>query len=269
MTITLQKGSKGEEVKLLQKALNELGGLNLIYDGDFGPGTEKALRDVQTKLSLKITGVYTDTIDTAITKLIDKKYVRTRDIAEIAKSIKIEPAALLAITSVESDGSGFLPDGRCVILFERHIFYREIVKRFGERRANELSSKYPNICFITRSQTAYFGKGREWERLNQARNIDAQSALLSASWGMFQIMGFNFSTCGYKDVGKFVADMCESEKFQIQSVANFIKNTSLLFTAAQRCDWEQFARYYNGPAYMENNYHVKLKNAYNSFKMFN
>ncbi|WP_328515044.1 N-acetylmuramidase domain-containing protein [Ralstonia pseudosolanacearum] len=38
-----------------------------------------------------------------------------------------------AVNEVESRGSGFLPDGRPVILFERHVMYRQLQGREEKR----------------------------------------------------------------------------------------------------------------------------------------
>ncbi len=48
---TLKLGSKGEAVKTLQEFLK------LTVDGDFGPKTEKAVRDYQSKNGLTVDGV--------------------------------------------------------------------------------------------------------------------------------------------------------------------------------------------------------------------
>ena len=47
----IKKGSKGQGVKNVQTALK------LTADGDFGPGTEKAVKSFQTKEGLKATGI--------------------------------------------------------------------------------------------------------------------------------------------------------------------------------------------------------------------
>ena len=52
----LQRGDKGDEVKILQNKLNEFG-YGLRTDGDFGSLTEKALIDYQKKNSLKADGI--------------------------------------------------------------------------------------------------------------------------------------------------------------------------------------------------------------------
>ncbi|MDR2077148.1 MAG: N-acetylmuramidase family protein [Desulfovibrio sp.] len=51
------------------------------------------------------------------------------DIASAAATLGLEPCAVKAVVEVESGGSGFLPDGRVKILFEGHVFFRELSKR--------------------------------------------------------------------------------------------------------------------------------------------
>mgnify|MGYP001535440669 FL=1 len=90
-------------------------------------------------------------------------------------------------------------------------------------------------------------------------------ALESASWGMFQIMGFNHLYCGCKDVFEFVKKMQESHESQLKLMYYYMNNTSCLKNLKEH-DWAGFARKYNGPGYAENAYDQKLKNAYENFK---
>jgi len=53
---TLRIGIKNDDVKKLQEALNKHG-FNLSVDGDFGPKTEKAIKEFQTKNELKPDGI--------------------------------------------------------------------------------------------------------------------------------------------------------------------------------------------------------------------
>jgi hypothetical protein len=41
----------------------------------------------------------------------------------------VEPEVVMAVAEVESSGDGFLPTGEPKILFEPHIFWRELKKR--------------------------------------------------------------------------------------------------------------------------------------------
>ena len=55
---TLKKKSIGTEVKKLQKNLNSVIKAKLAVDGDFGPATERAVKEFQKKFLLKIDGIY-------------------------------------------------------------------------------------------------------------------------------------------------------------------------------------------------------------------
>lgn len=54
----LRFGSKGEQVKLLQRDLNYISDSNLSVDGEFGKLTEKALKEFQAKYKLTVDGIY-------------------------------------------------------------------------------------------------------------------------------------------------------------------------------------------------------------------
>lgn len=53
----LKKGSKGDDVKELQKKLNEVANANLVVDGDFGALTDKAVRAFQKSHGLEVDGI--------------------------------------------------------------------------------------------------------------------------------------------------------------------------------------------------------------------
>ena len=57
-TTVLKVGSKGENVKALQRDLNSTIGAGLTVDGDFGSGTKKALIKFQQKYGLSADGIY-------------------------------------------------------------------------------------------------------------------------------------------------------------------------------------------------------------------
>ena len=119
-------------------------------------------------------------------------------------------------------------------------------------RANEKSVTMPSG--LSREQR------RAWAA-EQARKIHREAADASASWGMFQIMGFNFAACGEKSVESFVAAMCESERKQLILSGRFIRQGGML-PALQNRNWVDFAKRYNGPAYAQNKYDEKLAKAY-------
>ena len=173
------------------------------------------------------------------------------DFARAAARLGCAVAAIRAVADVESAANGFLPDGRPKILFERHIFHRLTEGRF--------SNGHPHLS--ARTPGGYRGGAREYERLGEALVLDRAAALKSASWGRFQIMGFNHALCGEPDLEAFVAGMVAAEAQQLGYFAGFIEGAGLA-GALRRRDWPAFARGYNGPAHAANDYAGKMARAY-------
>ena len=69
---------------------------------------------------------------------------------------------------------------------------------------------------------------------------------------------------GYENVGDFVSDMSESERFHIQALCNFIVNNPPLYRAMKSRNFQQIALYYNGSNYKINRYDTDLMNIYNT-----
>jgi len=106
----------------------------------------------------------------------------------LATRLDVELAALQAVAEVESSGSGFLPapDRRPKILFEGHVFHRLTAGRY--------SATHPGISYPQWDRRRYSGSlAGEWKRLDKAAALDPVAAMQSASWGAFQIMGFNYA----------------------------------------------------------------------------
>ena len=183
------------------------------------------------------------------------------DFTQVAELLVCEPAALKAVQQVETGGrGGFFSPGRPAILFEGHIFWTQLKKR-GSNPEDYVKGN-ENILYPKWEKGHYKGGIGEYDRLEQARKINREAADASASWGMFQIMGFNYAACGEESIESFVRSMCESEFKQLLLTANFIKKNSQMLQALQARDWAVFAKCYNGPAYAQNRYDVKLEAAY-------
>lgn len=54
---TLRRGSRGDHVRVLQTVLNNRAGQRLAVDGDFGPSTEAAVKNLQRFFGLSVDGV--------------------------------------------------------------------------------------------------------------------------------------------------------------------------------------------------------------------
>jgi peptidoglycan hydrolase-like protein with peptidoglycan-binding domain len=174
-------------------------------------------------------------------------------LAAAADVVGGDVAALWTVITVETMGCGFLPDRRPRILFERHIFSARTNRRFD--------ASHPHI---SGPPGAYGLAGaHQYERLAAAASCDRRAALESASWGLGQIMGFNATPAGFRDVEDLASRMSHYEDEQILGMARFMR-TSGMHNALQRRDWTAFARSYNGPNFAINRYDQKLAVAYAS-----
>lgn len=181
-----------------------------------------------------------------------------QDYTLVAKVLEVEVACIQAVTKVESRGSGFLASGEPVILFERHWMYKLLKAKLG---------KEPVINDVCNPKAGgYKGGAAEHARLAQAVAMDRECALQSASWGLFQIMGFHWKALGYTSIQDFINVQYRSEYGQMDTFMRFLKINPGMLTALRNKDWAKFASLYNGPAYATNNYDTKLAQAYASFK---
>lgn len=176
------------------------------------------------------------------------------DVKTIAGYLGCQVAAVRAILQVEAAGRGFDSDGRPKMLFEPHIFYRELGA--GEKRNKAVAA---GLAYAKWKPGSY--PSDSYPRLKQAMEIDETAALRSASWGAGQIMGFNHKMAGSDTPQAFVEAMTISEGAHLYAMARFIVANGLQ-RHLRDLNWASFARGYNGTGYERNGYHTKLKAAY-------
>jgi hypothetical protein len=179
--------------------------------------------------------------------------ISQQEFEAVAKRLGCSVSAVKAVAEVESRGGGFDVQGFPKVLFEGHWFYRYTKGKYA--------ASNPTLCYPSWTKI-YYGKSAEAEknRLAAAASLDRTSANLSTSWGMFQVMGFNYAICGYKSVQEFVNAMCKSEGAQLEAFCSYVINNGLdVFLRAK--DWDSFAYGYNGKEYRKNDYAGKLRRA--------
>lgn len=184
------------------------------------------------------------------------------DIEAAAATLRVDVATMRAVMEVESRNSGFDAKGRPVILFEPHVFYRNLPA--GARRDRAVKAglaykawrrgNYPTGSAIKRQDSNY-------ARLAAAIEIDREAAYRAISIGLGQVLGENFKAAGYQSAEAMFLAARESEGVQLQQMANFIRANGLADELRRR-DWAGFARRYNGPSYAKNRYDVLLARAY-------
>lgn len=275
---TLKYKSRGEAVYVLEELLVRLG-YDVCVSQYFGADTKAAIMDFQLKNNLVVDGlVGTKTWSKLIEKdqqfvLFNDKFLSESDVKEFAEQHNLELAVVKAVNSVESRGKGFLIDGRPVILFEGHVFWRQLEKR-GLDPNNYLSQNYANVLYKSWTKKFYQGGAGEYTRLEKSAGMSDQpefhdAAYCSASWGAFQIMGYHYKSLGFASIDHFVSQMYNHEREHLRAFGNFISFNEIsgkpLVDWLREKNWPKFAKGYNGSGYQENKYDIKLQNAYKNY----
>jgi hypothetical protein len=173
-------------------------------------------------------------------------------VAAVARTIHVNPVHLAAVIAVETAGRPFDDQGRPAMLFEPHIFWRLLSKGSAVTLATAVGE---GLAYQNWGEHPY--PADSYPRLLRACELAETAALQSASWGLGQIMGGNFSMVGKPSVQAMVRAAMDSAAEQVSQMADFIV-TAGLRQALRDGDWAAFARGYNGPGYAENDYDGKL-----------
>lgn len=167
-------------------------------------------------------------------------------IAEVTNKFNIDPVFATSVALIETNGKPYLANGFPVLRFEKHVFLRYLKKN-------------KSVPHLLRKAECLQGCGVE--TYNKACEIDKKLAMLSTSFGMFQIMGFNFEVVGYSTVEDFVQAMYDSVENQIDAFCKFVVVNKLQNVINEK-NYAKFAHQYNGPNYKMNNYDKKLQKNY-------
>lgn len=170
-----------------------------------------------------------------------------------------KPAHIMAVDTVESGGKGFYNDGRLVILFEPHIFWKELKKAGIDPVPHQKA--HPGLLNPVWDRMAYGIGGTSWEKLALAKTIHKEAALKACSWGRYQVLGQNHQMVGFATAQAMVDDMQKGEAQHLEIFVRYIKAAHLDDELVHQ-DWAGFARGYNGPLYFKNNYDKKLEKAF-------
>lgn len=181
-----------------------------------------------------------------------------QDYAAAAARLGCSVAQIRAVDEVESNGGGFLPDGRPKVLFEAHWFDHFTDGRFR--------ASHPNLSSARWNQKLYVGGAGEWDRLTRAITLDATAALKSASAGRYQIMGFNHAAAGHPTIEAFWNAMKRSERDHLDAFVSFIESERLVEEVRQisnrHADNIPFSESYNGKGFRKNAHHIKIAKAH-------
>jgi hypothetical protein len=183
----------------------------------------------------------------------------------IAKEFGCEVAAIRAVTETESGDGGYLRNGLPKILFERHRFYALT----EPKKKNTLHpfASFPDICNPKPGE--YVGSEGEYIRLLKAAKLDRDAAIMSASWGAFQVLGEYYKECGFESPTALVDACMKSYDGHAELFRGFLRKPEKkkAIEALKEKDWEKFTTYYNGGNWRHQNerYPEIMKGHYETF----
>lgn len=179
------------------------------------------------------------------------------DLPKLGARLGVGEDELHAFIDAETLGHGFDAQGRPIILFEPHVFWRNL------SGATRQEAERQGLAY-KRWGTKPYPKD-SYPRLRAAIAVNETAALKSASWGLGQVLGENHKLAGFETVQDMVQAMMDDEESHLEASVNFILNTGL-DDELRAHKWDAFAEGYNGPGYKKNAYHIKLANAFAKWK---
>lgn len=232
------------------------------------------LKDIQRKVGVTPDGVWGPNTANAIAAALGiagfdrakflAQFVNTNapaitdsDLAAAALRLGVTQKHLHMLRKVESGGKSFDDKGRPVILFEPHIFFKRLPWTGAETLFAYIkwgAKPYPK---------SYDGR---WEQLADAAEHSEAAAIESASWGLWQIMGFHWKALGYASAHEFARSMVASEAGHLDALVRFIEKNGLApklraCRAGSPDSCRAFAKSFNGAGYERNKYHIKMAEA--------
>jgi len=142
-----------------------------------------------------------------------------------AQAYGLPVAPALAVFLVESNQAYDPRTGLVIIRFEPNIFRRQAGQEVSYSRG---------------------GQRDEWRNLEGAYDLDPDAALLSTSYGLPQLMGFNWRVTEYPGIQAMVLAFQDSCQAQVAGFFEFVDQNGL-GRYILNADWQGFTRRYNGP----------------------
>lgn len=180
------------------------------------------------------------------------------DIPVRAFQINVTEDHLRAFMEVEARSRGFDREGRPVMLYEPHVFYRNCKdpKKLDEAiKSGVAYQKWGTKPYPSDS----------YSRLAVAVQIDEHAALKACSIGMSQVLVENHASLGYSTPQEMWQKFMDDEEEHVEAMVRFIIVNGIDDDIRHE-RWDTAARIYNGPGYLKNDYPNKLRRAFAKFK---
>jgi hypothetical protein len=167
------------------------------------------------------------------------------------------------------------------ILYERHQFSKRTKKVYDGEYPDISGPAYKRARRIKNGDWVEIKSGKvisqansygasgvaQYKRLVKAFQLNQDAALMSCSWGKFQIMGFNYKTAGFTNVKDFVAAISKNDGEHLKAFLKFAKSKKILLQGLQKKHFEKIAEGHNGEDWKSINpeYAANVEKFYNEY----
>ncbi|MBN9335785.1 N-acetylmuramidase domain-containing protein [Devosia sp.] len=180
------------------------------------------------------------------------------DVGDAARAIGISTAVLLAFLEVEAAGRGFDSQNRPKMLFEPHVFWRNLSGTLRDAAA---------AAGLAYAKWKRNYPADSYPRLAKAIGIAREPGYRSASYGLPQILGENAKDAGFISAEAMFTAFKQGEREQLLGMVTLLKTWGLAkqltgkdFSKPE--SWVPAVSRYNGKGYAANNYHVEAAAAF-------
>jgi len=175
------------------------------------------------------------------------------DLPRIGSEIGLGEDELHAFMEVEAAGAGFDSQKRPKMLFEPHVFYRNLS---GKKRDAAIKQ---GLAYAKWGEKPY--PKDSYPRFVKAMAIDETAALKASSWGLTQILGENCEGAGYSTPQAMVLAFMDDEETHLEATVSLLKHMGIADDLKAH-NWAVVARVWNGPGYAKNKYDTKMAAAF-------
>lgn len=155
------------------------------------------------------------------------------------KGLDVDWRWAMALALMESSGDGMV--GReALTRTEVHVFKRHLPKELHAKAGDLIERGVRG-----RTNVEVHAWSRSWLKL--AAEIDREAAFKSCSYGAWQIMGFNFKTCGFASAQGLAETFDRGIDKQALGLRSFLEASPSIVQAMKRLDFAAVGVAYNGP----------------------
>lgn len=254
-----------------------------IVDGDFGRGTNRGVLQFQHELGLPHPGTREQLCYECTYRDARKNIVAIPD--SIVDSRTLDAMINAALEKIKAGDITFGDFEEALFHLNRvhdrkNLTCMDIVERYGAatggairtiREEKNLDVRREWILAIIKQETSGVVRPRFEQHILTRRNAKSpdldfsELRLRSTSFGLGQVMGFNYSKVGSPSAAAMLRSPVDE---QVLFVGRFIASKPAIVSKADptSSDFHTLARYYNGPGYASHHYHERLQKWFNEFR---